>query len=183
MRFFMSFLQFPSLPLRGRCPEGAEGVTASPQGAYASDRLTATAALFTPASPFPKKSFASQNLFLGALLGSCRRRRMRESPRRSGVTASPSPPSLREVPRRGGRSCRVAARRVMRGMSTVIPRRLRLLFSRGRTRARSGNGANNAPLPSSQVVNATPWRCKESTCSPFSQKIFCFAKSFFGSPI
>ena len=40
-----------------------EGVTASPQGAYASDRLTATAALFTPASPFPKKSFAAQNLF------------------------------------------------------------------------------------------------------------------------
>ena len=37
--------------------------SASPQGAYASGRLTAAAALFTPASPFPKKSFAPQNLF------------------------------------------------------------------------------------------------------------------------
>ena len=37
--------------------------SASPQGAYASGRLTAAAALFTPASPFPKKSFASQNHF------------------------------------------------------------------------------------------------------------------------
>ena len=45
------------------CGGMTEGVTASPQGAYASDRLTATAALFTPASPFPKKSFAAQNLF------------------------------------------------------------------------------------------------------------------------
>ena len=43
-----------------------EGVAASPQGAYASDRLTATAALFTPASPFPKKSLLCKS-FLGAL--------------------------------------------------------------------------------------------------------------------
>ncbi len=53
-----SFL--PRARSRGRA---AKGVTASPQGAYASVRLTAAAALFTPASPFPKKSFAPQNLF------------------------------------------------------------------------------------------------------------------------
>ena len=38
--------------------------------------------------------------------------------------------------------------------------------SRGRDRARSGNGTLHVPFPSSQVVKATPWLCQESTCSP-----------------
>ena len=57
-----------------------------------------------------------------------------------------------------------------------------LLLSRGRIRARSGNGANNAPFPSSQVGNATLWRCQESTCSPSSHKSFA-PQNLCGSPI
>ena len=41
--------------------------------------------------------------------------------------------------------------------------------SRGSTRARSGNGTLHVPFPSSQMVNATPWRCQESICSPLTQ--------------
>ena len=56
----------------------------------------------------------------------------------------PLPPSLREVPRRGGRSHRVAARRICE-------------------RSPYGN------------------RCAFHACVSFSQKIFCFAKSFLGA--
>ena len=38
--------------------------------------------------------------------------------------------------------------------------------SRGRDRARSGNGTLHVPFPSSQVVKAPPGLCQESTCSP-----------------
>ena len=71
-------------------------------------------------------------------------------------------------------SCRphhVAARRITKQLG-VLPScfSLRLLFSRGGNRARSGNDTLHVPFPSSQVVKATPWLCQESTCSPFSQK-------------
>ena len=70
----------------------------------------------------------------------------------------------------------------MRAVALRQPLRfLRLLFSRGSARARSGNSAHNAPFPSSKAVKATPWLCQESAFSPFSQKIFCFAKSFSGA--
>ena len=46
----------------------------------------------------------------------------------------------------------------MRAIALRQPLRfLRLLFSRGSARARSGNGAYNAPFPSSKAVKATPW--------------------------
>ena len=59
--------------------------------------------------------------------------------------------------------------------STQTPQPLRLAFGKPpscavETALRSGNGAHNAPFPSSQVVNATPWRCQESTCSPLSTR-------------
>ena len=39
-------------------------------------------------------------------------------------------------------------------------------FSRGRDRARSGNGTLHVPFPSSKAVKAPPGLCQESTCSP-----------------
>ena len=41
------------------------------------------------------------------------------------------------------------------------------------TPPRSGNPPNNGAFPSSQVVNATPWRCQESTCSPPKRRQGC----------
>ena len=42
----------------------------------------------------------------------------------------------------------------------------RATFSRGRNRARSGNGAHNAPFPSSQTAKSPPGSLQESVCSP-----------------
>ena len=39
-------------------------------------------------------------------------------------------------------------------------------FSRGRDRARSGNGTLHVPFPSSQVAKSLPGSLQESTCSP-----------------
>ena len=39
-------------------------------------------------------------------------------------------------------------------------------FSRGRDRARSGNGAHYAPFPSSQAAKSPPGSLQESACSP-----------------
>ena len=39
-------------------------------------------------------------------------------------------------------------------------------FSRGRDRARSGNGTLHVPFPSSQVAKSPPGSLQESTCSP-----------------
>ncbi len=44
------------------------------------------------------------------------------------------------------------------------------VFSRGRDRARSGNGANNAPFPSSQAAKSPPGSLQESACSSSSHK-------------
>ena len=68
--------------------------------------------------------------------------------------------------------------------SVMLPRTSlgqRATVSRGRNRARSGNGTLHVPFPSSQVVKATPWLCQESTCSPPNppQKIL---RLFLGTP-
>ena len=71
----------------------------------------------------------------------------------------------------------------MRAIALRQPLRfLRLLFSRGSARARSGNGAYNAPFPSLKAVKATPWLCQESAFSPFSHKSFA-SHDLCGSPI
>ena len=73
-----------------------EGVTASPQGAYASDRFTATATLFTPASPLPT-NLLLRKIFAGTLY-------KREVPRAPGSGRAaegviPFPLSRPNIPR------------------------------------------------------------------------------------
>ncbi len=52
---------------------------------------------------------------------------------------------------------------------------LRLAFCKPPSRRRKENAASvrkfshNGKFPSSQMVNATPWRCQESICSPLTQ--------------
>ena len=51
------------------------------------------------------------------------------------------------------------------------------LISRGRNRARSGNGTHHVPFPSSKAVKAPPGLCQENAFSP-SMKSFASAKDF-----
>ena len=51
------------------------------------------------------------------------------------------------------------------------------LISRGRNRARSGNGTHHVPFPSSKAVKAPPGLCQENAFSP-SMKSFAPAKRF-----
>ena len=53
---------------------------------------------------------------------------------------------------------------------TTLPSCLRqATVSRGRDRARSGNGTLHVPFPSSQVAKSPPGSLQESTCSPLTQ--------------
>ena len=49
---------------------------------------------------------------------------------------------------------------------SVLPLASHRLGGARETPPRSGNAPSNGAFPSSQVGNATPWRCQESTCSP-----------------
>ena len=48
------------------------------------------------------------------------------------------------------------------------PLKSRHFFSRGRDRARSGNGTPHLPFPSSKAVKAPPGLCQESAFSPLT---------------
>ena len=125
----------------------------------------------------------SHLLIIGSSSGSCHGVRLKADTVTEGVIARASRSSL---------ASRVS---VKQSISPFLPRRrkahmraialqqplrfLRPLFSRGSARARSGNGAYNAPFPSSKAVKATLWLCQESAFSPSSQKISAEANLFW----